>query len=361
MYRRRFIGTGAAALASLTAKSLSGSGIELAPARNRTSPLRRFEQMTVGVSYHFGMNTFTGNDYDEGTAPATTYNPTSLNVDQWLAAAEHIGARYAILTAKHMSGFCLWNAEKYSYDVAASGNTTDVVAAFVDSCRKRHIVPGLYYCILDPRNENNQGHYSMTEQPNAAYFKLILSQIRELHRKYAPLGFQVFDIPGKLSADQRWQVYRAVKELDPDCLLIMNQTWDVSQQNRGRICVPEDWPTDLIFNEDALPPSEGHDPLIMVEGTQFYMPLACWIPAGGIDHHQKFRQWFWSPDYKMRPVQELWDLYAQTTSRNASFLLNLSPDSRGLLPDEQVDGLRELGRMINRHAITSTQRGANRS
>jgi len=57
-------------------------------------------------------------------------------------------------------------------------------------------------------------------------------------------------------------------------------------------------------------------------------------------------------------VQDLLELYAQTTSRNASFLLNLSPDSRGLLPDEQVDGLRELGRMINRHAITSTQRGA---
>jgi hypothetical protein len=213
--------------------------------------------MKVGVSFHFGMNTFTGNDYDQGTEPATTYAPTALNVDQWLAAAELIGARYAILTAKHMSGFCLWDAKNYSYDVAASGNPTDVVAAFVAACRWRHIIPGLYYCILDPRNEHNQGHVDWTGPVSNSYFNLIRAQISELHRRYRPLGMQLIDIPGKLSSAERWELYRVLKSLDPHCLMMFNQTWSPSQTNRGSLCIPAAWPTDIILSEDAVPPVGG--------------------------------------------------------------------------------------------------------
>ena len=48
-------------------------------------------------------------------------------VRQWIQVAHDLGARYAVLTAKHMSGFCLWDSKGYDYDVAASGNKTDVV------------------------------------------------------------------------------------------------------------------------------------------------------------------------------------------------------------------------------------------
>src|SRR5438552_4620581 len=83
------------------------------PATHPTPALREFEKPQFGVSFHFSMNTFTGNDYEAGAVPATTYNPTKLDVRQWIRAARGFGAKYAVLTAKHMSGFCLWDSANY--------------------------------------------------------------------------------------------------------------------------------------------------------------------------------------------------------------------------------------------------------
>src|SRR5690242_14116685 len=114
------------------------------PARERTPLIAEYERLRFGVSYHFSTNTFTGDDYEPGKVPATIYNPMNLNVDQWLSVAHELGAKYAVLTTKYMSGFCLWDSEGYNYDVAASGNKTDVVAAFVAACHKFNIRPGYY-------------------------------------------------------------------------------------------------------------------------------------------------------------------------------------------------------------------------
>jgi alpha-L-fucosidase len=140
------------------------------PATDATPALREFERLQFGVSFHFSMNTFTGDDYDVGKAPAATYNPTHLDVRQWIRVARDLGARYAVLTAKHMSGFCLWDSENYDYDVGASGNKTDVVASFVAACREFGLKHGFYYCILDPHNE---GKFDWDAPVQEGYYKLI--------------------------------------------------------------------------------------------------------------------------------------------------------------------------------------------
>ncbi len=80
---------------------------------------------------------------------------------------------------------------------------------------------GIYYCIIDPRNEGNQGHVDWTGRISNAYFDLIQRQMQELHSRYGPIGLQIIDIPGKLSPDQRWQLYREVKARDPHCLITL--------------------------------------------------------------------------------------------------------------------------------------------
>jgi alpha-L-fucosidase len=68
-----------------------------------------------------------------------------------------------------MSGFCLWDSKGYDYDVAASGNKTDVVAEFVAACKEYAIRPGFYYCILDPHNE---GKFDWNSRIPDKYFDL---------------------------------------------------------------------------------------------------------------------------------------------------------------------------------------------
>jgi len=147
MTRRELLTRTAGVVAATLARPLMGNlaaACPVEPATARTPALARYEELQFGVSYHFSMNTFTGDDYETGKVPVSTYNPTKLDVRQWIRVAKDLGARYAVITAKHMSGFCLWDSEGYDYDVAASPVKTDVMAEFMAACKEYGLEPGFY-------------------------------------------------------------------------------------------------------------------------------------------------------------------------------------------------------------------------
>src|SRR6266511_1910874 len=99
--------------------------------------LQAWERQLYGMFIHFGMNTFLGEDIPKADAPARDYCPDKLDVDQWVSVARDSGMTYAVLTAKHLTGHCLWPSKCTDYTVANSGNRTDVVLKFVRACEKR--------------------------------------------------------------------------------------------------------------------------------------------------------------------------------------------------------------------------------
>jgi len=56
--------------------------------------------------------------------------------------------------------------------------------------------------------------------------------------------------------------------------------------------------------------------------------------------------WFWAPRKYTRNAKELIDLYYTSVGRNGNWLLNLSPDTRGLIPDTQLAPLRLMAQVI---------------
>jgi alpha-L-fucosidase len=332
------------ALAQMPSDRLRADSPAAAPASERTPALAEYEPLRFGVSYHFSMNTFTGDDYEPGKVPATTYNPTHLDVRQWIRVARDLGAKYAVLTAKHMSGFCLWDSKGYDYDVAASANKTDVVAAFVAACKEYGLRPGFYYCILDPHNGTSSDGSGMVSD---RYFRLIRQHITELHTQYPNTFYQLFDITQLLTPDQRWELYHLVKKYSPDCIVVMNQDMDHSRRNLGRICAPTSWPTDVINGEDTLPPPEGHNPQVMYEGKGYYMPFETWLPTGPIyPPMPRVHTWFWHPWYKTQSAAVIAGAYRACMTHQANLLLNLAPDNTGSLPDEAVKTLQEVAEQI---------------
>ena len=93
---------------------------------------------------HFGVNTFSGDEWSDGTVPVDKYNPTRLDCDQWVRVARDAGFRYVLLVTKHHDGFCLWDSQYTDYDVASSPVKTDVVKAVSDACRKYGLQFGVY-------------------------------------------------------------------------------------------------------------------------------------------------------------------------------------------------------------------------
>jgi alpha-L-fucosidase len=56
--------------------------------------------------------------------------------------------------------------------------------------------------------------------------------------------------------------------------------------------------------------------------------------------------WFWAPKKACRTGLDLINTYYQSVGRNGIWLLNLSPDDRGLIPDDQLTNLRLMSRAI---------------
>ena len=104
--------------------------------------LQAWEKLQYGMFIHFGMSTYAnleGKVFCKplGDDPAVKYPPDKLDVDKWVCVARDAGMTYAGLTAKHISGFCLWPSKHTDYSVAYSNYKTDVVEAFAQVVAKR--------------------------------------------------------------------------------------------------------------------------------------------------------------------------------------------------------------------------------
>jgi len=108
------------------------------------------QDLELGLFIHYDINVFQpGWDHRQyATRPeASVFNPRELNTDQWMEAARAMGARYAVFTAKHGSGFMCWQSDLYPYGMKQSpykDGKGDIVKGFVDSCRRYGIKPGIY-------------------------------------------------------------------------------------------------------------------------------------------------------------------------------------------------------------------------
>ncbi len=92
-----------------------------------------------------------------------------------------------------------------------------------------------------------------------------------------------------------------------------------------------------------MPPPEGHHPVKVVGGKTYYLPMeVCDTICGN---------WFWTPDDRPKTVRTLYKLYAESVGRGANLLLNVPPDKTGRIPQEYVDALMELKRVIDDPAL----------
>jgi alpha-L-fucosidase len=154
--------------------------------------LRAWEELGYGMFIHFGMSTFDGDEFSKGDKSALLYNPDKLDVNQWACVARDAGMKYAVLTAKHVAGHCLWPTKYTDYHVGNGGNKTDVIEAFVNACRLKGIMPGLYYCAWDNHNLFGSGTPTYltwaTAYTTTEYREFQWKQLEELLTRYGPVG-----------------------------------------------------------------------------------------------------------------------------------------------------------------------------
>ncbi len=256
------------------------------PATDRTAWLAEWEKLKYGMFIHFGMSTFTGDRFGIGAAheSPSTYAPSQLDVKQWIQVAKRAGMKYAVLTAKHHSGFCLWPSEVDDYSVKSGGDRTDVVAEFMKACKEEGVKPGLYYSIVDELREGKADFQAMV---NDAYFKLIQRHITELHTRYRDPGVaeQWFGHAYKLDSQQRRELYELVKKSNPNCIVTMQGPFDPN----GTQVPPQSFPADVCSPDETVSIDRSYDAVKELDGKTYYLPLEV--------GNALTKNWFWTPKF----------------------------------------------------------------
>jgi alpha-L-fucosidase len=87
------------------------------------------------------------------------------------------------------------------------------------------------------------------------------------------------------------------------------------------------------------------------------MPAMADAPLRGYNGRH---EWFWEPgdEAHIFPTDKLVDMYYKSVGRNATLILGLTPDNRGLIPDQDAQRLTEFGQVIQKRF--AVQKGAAR-
>ncbi len=314
-------------------------------------------KLGFGLFIHFGPNTFAGAAWGDGRFPASQFAPSHLDPSQWAEMAAEAGMRYAVMTAKHHDGFCLWPSQFTEYSVKNSPDQPDVIDAFVKAFRKAGLKVGLYYSLWD----RNYPAY----EDDAAYATYMRNQIAELLTNYGEIlelwfdGGWDKDHPHRqwmfepeweqdphsgLCHGERWEwkrLYDTIHQLQPNCLVIKNSSSDWPGDVRYH---PLDGRTSehfhFVWQEQAREPHL--DPVFEDDaGQKVYLPLEfCTTITPG---------WFWNENqgYCHPSAATIYDWYATARAAQANFLLNIGPNKAGLLPEVHRKFLRQAARQIN--------------
>lgn len=313
--------------------------------------LKEWGSWGYGLFIHFGLSTFVEKEVPYGYDSPMEYAPKKLDVDQWVRVARDSGMKYAVLTAKHCSGHCLWPSKCTDYTVENSRDTTDVVRQFVDACRKYNIKPGLYYncydthhrfgsqTLLDLKPSSVSGSYprgneSLAPYTSSIYQNFMKDQLTELLTQYGPIDIIWIDNPAILGVGYRFYLYHYMAGLQPDAIIMMANY----MEDGSNFDVSAAWPSELVPIKATLPPPTGHQPWRTIHDKRYYMPGEVCVPIG--------KNWFYIEGEIPRKTEELVNDYLTIRKRNSNLLLNVPPDKSGMIPRVFVEALSGMKRRL---------------
>ena len=304
-------------LVAVTGRSLSQNATDLKPSPQQVE----WQDLEMGAIIHFGPNTFLDREWGDGTADPKVFNPTQFDPEQWMRALRAAGINYVIFVAKHHDGFCLWPTSQTDYSVKSSpwkNGEGDMVREVEEAARKYGLKFGIY---LSPWDRHEPRYANPAE-----YDKYYAAELDELAQGYGQL--EEFWLDGAGSAGHVYNFSRIIEELrtyQPNTLVFA----DVGLFEYGDIR----W----VGNEDGVIPYENWN----VIDRHAYLR---WRPVES-DTPLRKKHWFWHPndESSVKSLPELMTTYEQTVGHGGQLILGIAPDRRGLLPDSDVQRLREFG------------------
>ena len=316
-----------------------------------------WQQMEFTAFLHFGMNTFTGNEWGHGTDSPELFNPSELDCEQWVKALKDGGFKMALITAKHHDGFCLWPTATTEYSVKNSpwkNGKGDVVRELRDACEKYGMKFGVY---LSPWDRN-----AVSYGDSPAYNKFFIEQLTELLSNYGEVHEVWFDGacgegPNGKKQEYDWTAILAkIRELQPKAVTAImgdDVRWVGNEGGLGR---ETEWSATMMAPGSYTEKNEamaalGIDNMSKDLGSRELLAKsqeAYWYPS---EVDVSIRPgWFYhaEQDEQVRSLANLVNIYYRSVGCNSVLLLNIPPDRRGLIHEVDVQRIKELSEYIGK-------------
>lgn len=313
----------------------------------------------IGVIIHLDIQVF----YPEaraGNLPSSQiFNPEKLDTDQWIESAKKGGAKYAILTAKHGSGFALWPTEANDYSVKNTlwrNGEGDVVADFIKSCKRYSIKPGIYYNTGFNSFYNVVSHKvaSGEKKDQLSYNQTAEKQVTELWSKYGDL-FEIWFDGGLAKEKDGPDIVPILLKYQPDSICFQGPSGKAPVirwvGNEFGVAPYPCWST--VFEGTA---SDG---IVEIDNMNGDPDGFLWSP-GESDMPLRDKKkayaggWVWKEgeDDYLYSLKHLVNQYYTSVGRNTNLLLGVVVDKHGLVPEADSLRLAEFADELKRRFST---------
>lgn len=355
------------ALCSFTAVGLLNSKKPVAaPAPVHPLPSEaqmEWHEMELNAFIHFTTNTFTDKEWGYGDEKPDIFNPTQLDAGQWVSVLKKAGFKTVILTCKHHDGFCLWPSQHTEHSVKNSpykNGKGDLVKEVAEACKKQGLKFGVY---LSPWDRNHP------EYGREAYITYYRNQLRELFTNYGPVFEMWFD--GANGGDGFYGGARERRRINGATYYDWPATLDLVRQMQPNV----------IFFSDAGPGVRWVGNERGVAGLTNWNTISSdtlyagkpditeLLNTGSADGHKWIPAevdvsirpgWFYhaKEDSLVKSPEKLFDIYLSSVGRGSTLLLNVPPDRRGLLHENDVKSLEGFRAILDREFKTNIAKGA---
>ncbi|MGG7165249.1 alpha-L-fucosidase [Clostridium ihumii] len=269
------------------------------------------------------------------------FNPKNYNPKEYAKLAKRAGMKYAVMTAKHHDGFCLFDSKYTTYKSTNTKCKRDLIKEYVEAFRGEGIKVGLYYSLLDwhhedypaygdrhhPMRNNEEFKYKTHKFEN--YVNYFHNQVRELLTNYGKIDIMWFDFSYDDMTGERWQatkLMKMVRDLQPH-IIVDNRLDDKKNIKKANL---SPYTGDFDSPEQIIPPKG------VVDENGNKVPWEACITLNNNWGYSAFDKDFKSSKQIVRALVEC-------VSKNGNLILNVGPDANGEIPKESSDILEEVG------------------
>jgi alpha-L-fucosidase len=308
-----------------------------------------------------------GQDYYQRRArdSAKGFTATKFAPKQWADLAKKAGMKYTVLTTRHHDGYALFDSKHPASWNSQKDLGRDLIKEYTDAIRAAGLRVGLYYSPMSWRYPGYYDVFGNDVKPNIWGYKTakwhkedarvmkeeVYEQVTKLMKDYGNISYMFWDgawLAQTVNRDLDRKFWNPGKYQDTANEWPINEKYITKEEETGKALgimgIVRKYQPEMIVNTrfswigDVFSEEGGGYTSGNIRTKEFTEKCVS-LQKGG---------WGYRPNSKVFSYEEIVQYLSNCVVRNVNFLLNVSPDREGVIPQNQQEVLLKMGSWLNK-------------